>query len=170
MQKKLLLLLDSIHYMEQRLRRPLGHGGGQLLQMLLKRLSIRREDWVHEYCCENKEELPKKKKERLQALLENIRRVKERIRMNEPCIIVGMGKLSCEVLTDASLVKSRAGTCWRTKDFGKVWITYSPDAALFDPPLVVEIYGVIAKAAEAAGIPIEFNPKVPMFDFEQYEH
>ena len=166
-----MLLLDSPHYHERRTKEPLSHDGGQILRMVINRLSIPREAWVYDYCClEDKEHLPKKKKERLMTLSSNIRRVHERIRLNEPCVIVGMGKLPCEVLTDASLVTSKAGTCWRTKDFGKVWITYSPDAALFDPVLIVDIYGVLANAAKAAGIEIEFNPYVPMFNWEAYEH
>src|SRR4029077_1677326 len=164
MKKKLMLLLDS-----SRGRKGLWSGGGQLLQMLMRRLSIIREDWVHDYCCEDKDILPKKKKERLMVLAANIRRIRELIRLNNPCVVVGMGKLPCEVLTDASLVSAKAGTCWRTRDFGKVWITYSPDAALYDPGVVVDIYGVLAAAAKAAGIITEFNPNIPMFNFEEYE-
>jgi hypothetical protein len=137
--------------------------------MLVNRLSIPRSDWVHDYCCLNKEGLPKKKKERQKALAPNIESLQHNIRLREPCIIVGMGKLPCEVLTGASLVSTKAGTCWKTKNYGKVWITYSPDAALFDPALTVDIYGVLAKAARAAGIATRFDKSVKMFSWEDYE-
>jgi hypothetical protein len=163
-----MLLLDSPHPKER--REPLAHDGGQLLRMLINRLSISREDWIHDYCRLEIRDLSSKKKQRLEDLHVDIRRLHDQIQLNQPCIVVGMGKLPCEVLTGASLVSKKAGTSWQTKAFGIVWITYAPEAALFDSALVVDIYGVLASAARMAEIPTRFNLKVPMFDWESYEY
>ena len=153
---------------EERMK-PLSHDGGQLLQMLIRRLSIRREDWVHDYCFIGiKGQLKKKKKERQLQLADDMRRLDVKIHANDPCVVVGMGKLSCEVLTGASLVSAKAGTCWNTEKYGKVWVTYSPDAAMFDPTVVVDIYGVLANAAKAAGIETQLDLSVPMFNWDGF--
>lgn len=167
--KKLVLVLDLPHYMEKKLRQPLAHDGGKILKMCLARLSIPRESWVHTYCYQgDKEELPKKKQDRLDKMAPDLLKAKEFIRLNQPCVVLGLGRIACEFLTGASIISTRAGTCWKTPKYGKVWITNSPDAALFDPGMVVDIYGVIAKAAEAANIPTKFDPTIPLFDWSEY--
>jgi hypothetical protein len=50
----------------------------------------------------------------------------------------------------------------------KVWVTYSPDAALFDPGLTVNIYGVLWHAALSAGLSPEFNIQSKMFDWRSF--
>lgn len=164
-----MIVLDQMHYMEKKLREPLSHEGGKLLRMLISRLSIERKDWVHTYCFSgDKAMLPKQKKKRLDALSLDRRKLHLFIDVNQPCVVVGLGRLACEILTGASLINSKAGTCWTVPKLGRVWICYGPDAALYDPGMAVEIYGILAKAAEAAGIETKFNREVAMFDWGEF--
>jgi hypothetical protein len=168
-EKKLVMVLDWPHRIERATKEPLSHGGGQLLKAIINRMSIQRGQWVHAYCYNgSKESLPSKKKERRLVMAPDLKRLDSFIKLQRPCVVIGLGKVPCEVLIDASILSMRAGTCWPSDKYGKVWITHSPDSALFDPVLTVGIYGVIAKAAEAAGISIKFNPKSRMFDWRPF--
>jgi hypothetical protein len=160
MKKKLVLILDLPHYRQRKL---------ELLTFLLRRHSINREDWVHTYCFSGtKESLPGRKKDRLQEILPDLRKAEEFIRLNQPCVVVGFGSLPCEFLTGAGVLSTKAGTWWDTKKFGRVWITHSPEAALYKPDLVVQISRTIRRAAEQAGI--ETKPAdIPMFKWVEYE-
>ena len=153
--KKLLLLLDR-----------LTPDGWQLLRMLMARLSIERTDWVHTDCDPEGRQLGGKKEHRLEML--DTKAIYARIDLHQPCVVVGMGRLSCEFLTGASLISRRAGTCWFNDILDEVWICYSPDAALRDPKETVGIYGVLAKAAEKAGIETRFNPEAKMSSWDKY--
>jgi uracil-DNA glycosylase family 4 len=165
-----MIVLDAQHRLEMNSKVKLTHDAGRLLRMYIAMLTIDRTDWVHDYCYMGaKKNLPTKKVERLTMLSGDIQRLDSSIELNRPCVIVAMGRLACEVLVGASLIKSRAGTCWHTDKYGKVWVTYPPDAALFDPSLSVDISAVLAKAAEVAGIEVKDNLKIPMFDWEPYE-
>jgi hypothetical protein len=154
------MLMDLPYYAERKLA---------LLKWLCSRWSIKREDW-HELYCYNvkiKAAIPKKKQDRL--AMPDLVKAEDNIKATSNYLVIGLGKHSCEFLTGASLLNSRVGGCWNTKKFGEVWITYSPDAALYDPNLVVPIFGVIGMAAEEAGIKVKADPKVPMFTWEEYE-
>jgi hypothetical protein len=166
---RVVIVLDTKHWQEIRFHDELGHDAGRLLKFLLRRMSLARGSWSHTYVYKgSKDDLPGKKKERLTFLTDHLTQVNEHINHHLPCVIVGMGKLACEYLTGHSKLIDRAGTCWRTGLYGDVWITYSPDAALFDPVLCVSLYGVLFKAAESAGIEPKFDPSVPMFDWTPY--
>lgn len=172
-----MIVLEQRNWMEQRTNQPLSHDAGKLLLFLIKRLSIPRESWVHTYCfLGQKKQLPKKKKERKDFLQQDMERVVEIVEMNLPCVVVGMGKLASECLLDnaPSILKKRAGTVWDTNSrFAKLgieraWISYSTDAALYDPVLAVGISRVIGKAAREAGIEIQLNQDLKMFDWSNY--
>lgn len=96
------------------------------------------------------------------------------IQLNEPCVVVGMGKLSMECLLGASLLNRKAGTCWTPNlaftrlGIEKVWITNSTDAALFNPVMAVSISRILVKAAEEADIEPKIDYSLPMFDFIKY--
>lgn len=119
--------------------------------------------------------LPRRKKDRYNYLEKHISRVLEFIAMNEPCVVVGMGRLTCECLTGSSILKKKAGTSWepilKFKKIGvkKVWIANSPDEALFNPVLCVSISRVLGRAAMDADIPIAMDYTLPMFDFTNYQ-
>jgi hypothetical protein len=79
-----------------------------------------------------------------------------------------MGKVACELTTGASLLSTRVCTCWPTEKFGRVWVTYSPDQALYNANLYVDIMAVIQAAAMAAQLDPKPNPKIPKFDWEPF--
>jgi hypothetical protein len=89
--------------------------------------------------------------------------------VNQPVSVVGMGKLSAECLIKGSVLKYKTGSCWGVKPryrqagVDHAWITYVPDAALYDPALFVDITRVLGKAALEAGIPIEINYQLPIY-------
>ena len=159
--KKLVILMDQPYYTERKLA---------LLKFLCAKLSIKREDWFHLYCCPKDKTLSKKKDLRRIELRGDLEKVKEEIAKAGEHIIVGLGRLPCEVLTGASILSSKAGACWDTKKWGTVWISYSPDAALYDPGLIVQISRTIMLAANQAGLDPKPAPNIPMFPFEEYEY
>lgn len=163
--------------MEQKNRQLLCHDAGRLLVWIIKRLSIPRDRWNHTYCFTGqKKQLPTKKKDRKLLLAADMQRLIDVVKANQPCVLVGMGKLTCECLLDdaPSVLKNWAGTRWGTNQtFSKLgirtaWISYTTDAALFDPELSVGISRVIGKAAAEAGIPIKINTNLSMFDWDDY--
>ena len=152
-------MLDQPYFVERKL---------ELLKFLCARHSIPRTDWIHVYCHDGKVALPKKKEIRMAVMTKGLEDAKAKIEAAKPYVLVGLGRLPCEVLTIASILSTKAGTCWETKLWGKVWISYSPDAALYNPGLIVQISRIIKYAAQDAGI--ETKPvQVPMFRFEEYE-
>lgn len=174
----LFIVLDHMNYQEQMGIR-LSHGGGSLLKFLIRRLSIDSNQWKFGYCFEGqKKSLPTHKRERQVMLKTHLARLHERMRIAKeelgPMQIIGAGRLACECFTGSTELKKRSGTTWRPlakwKDIvDKVWICYSPDAALFDAGLAVEITGVLANAAKKAGVSTKTNLSLPMFDWSEYE-
>lgn len=87
-----------------------------------------------------------------------------------------MGRLACECLIGTSAITKRAGTCWKPRKewiesgFKRVWVSFSPEAALFDPGVAVSITGTIAAAAKATGFVVSTKPQeeVPMFDWSEF--
>ena len=159
MKKKLVLILDLPHYRQRKL---------ELLTFLLRRHSINREDSVDAFCfLGTQESLPGRKKNRLREIFPDLSKADEFIRLNQPCVVVGFGRLP-EFLTGASVLSTKAGTWWDTKKFGRVWITHSPEAALYKPDLVVQISRVIKFAAGQAEIETKPN-NIPMFRWVEYE-
>lgn len=169
--------MENRNLIEIKEKRDLSHDGGRLLVWAIKRLGIAREDWVHTYCygSPNKKLIPTIKHERKEYLVPFVDRLIGVIKLNLPCVVVGMGKLTSEVLTGASNLKNKVNTDWtmpwgEIKKLGirKVWITNSPDAALYNPELLVGMWWVLCNAAEEANIPIEIDYQLKMFDFSKY--
>jgi hypothetical protein len=164
--KKLLIVLES----------PLGPDGQELLSWMVRRLSIGREQWVQTYCYpKNRKTLPTVKWKREKVLAPYVDLLMETIRRNEPCVIVGMGKLASEVLLGVIQIKKVTGTQWRPKlafarleGHDRIWIVHSPNAALFDPNLAVEISQVIWQAGMEAGIRTELDHSIKLYDWKNY--
>ena len=84
-----------------------------------------------------------------------------------------MGKLAAEVLVGGPYAHKKIGAWWEPKwqPFGeklgikKVWLTYTAEAALYDPNLAVDITGILDDACEHAGIPTkpDLTLKFPTF-------
>jgi|SRR5271165_1054780 len=166
MAKRLVIILES----------PLGSDGEELLAWLVRRLSIDRTQWVKTYCYpKNRKTLPKKKRERQKRLAPYVDRLVEFIEYNEPCVLIGMGKLSSEVLLGVTMIKKVTGSKRRTQlpfmlmeNHREAWIVDSPNAALFDPNLAVNISQIIWAAALEAGLPAEIDYNVRLFDWSKY--
>lgn len=178
MKKKILVVLESRNLMEVKNHRALCHDGGQLLIWFIKRHSIAREDWVHTYCFggANKKQIPTKQLERKTYLKPHVDRLIETVSMNSPCVVIGMGKLSSEILAGGSLLNKKVNTYWhpniialRGLGVNKVWITHNPEAALYSPELLVGMSYVFCMCAEEANIPFKLDYTLPMFNFSNYQ-
>jgi hypothetical protein len=164
--KRLLVVLES----------PLGSDGQELLGWIVRRLSIKREQWSQAFCYpKNRKHLSTRKWLREKELEPYVEKLVETIRRNEPCVIVGMGKLASEVLLGITMIKKVTGTKWRSKlRFARMeghealWITHSPNAALFDPNLAVEISQVVWQAALEAELPAELDHSIKLLSWEKY--
>jgi uracil-DNA glycosylase len=173
---KLLIILDMMDYREQLERKPLVHDGGRLLRNTLQRISVPRNRWVHGYFFNGqKSQLPTKQAERHEFMLDHVEETREFIASHQPCVIVGMGKLTCECFLRTSTMKWVAGRPWKPRlsfrrdGIKKVWISHSPNAALFDPNLIVDISRVLGLAAREAGIDVKINFDVKMFEWDDYK-
>lgn len=95
--------------------------------------------------------------------------------MNSPCVIIGMGKLSSEILAGGALLSKKINAYWepniialRGLGIDRVWITYGIEAALYNPELLVGMSYVFCNVAEEANIPIKLDYTLPMYDFSKY--
>jgi uracil-DNA glycosylase len=168
---KLIIILDCLSWQDRRSQgERLDSDGGRLLKFLLQRLEIPRESWVHTYCfLGERKELPNRKKERLETLEPYLAKVERLIDLHKSSTLVGLGRIACEFLTGTPQLISKAGTCWSTsRSKTKAWISYSPEACLFDPGLAVDMTGVLANAAARAGIKTGFNLRLPLFVWEPF--
>lgn len=163
--------------MEQKNNQLLCHDAGRLLVWLVRRLSIPREKWNHTYCfMGQKKQIPTKKKLRQTFLAADMVRLRDFLGRNQPCVVVGLGNLTCECLLDGapSTLKKKEGWSWNTRSrlfkmgIEKAWVSYSPDAALFDASLCVNISRTIGHAARQAGIDIKLNNELKSFDWSKY--
>lgn len=166
----LVIVLENKNWQEIVERTELVHDGGQFLKWLINRLSIPRDRWVHTYCYEGKaSDIPTKAWERKTWIEPHLDALLDFMMFHKPCSVVGMGKLAAECLTKGSLFKRRVGAYWGVKPryrqvgIDHAWITYMPDAALFDPRLFVDMTRIIGKAAREADIEIEINYQLPIF-------
>lgn len=168
--KKLLIVLEGKNWQEIAEKAELVHDAGQFLKWMINRLSIPRERWVHTYCYEGAaKQVPTKVWERKKFLEPHIEALVDFMIRNRPCSVVGMGRLSAECLTKGSMLKKRAGTFWGVKpkfrqaDVDHAWITYTPDSALYDPGLFVDITRILGKAAREADIEIKIDYELLVF-------
>lgn len=180
---RILVVLDCLNFMEVQMKRELCHDGGSMLRFLFDRLSIPRMYWEHTYAYRGqKKEIPTRKKERWSflttAMLDLDRFIQQRrdtpTRSNVE--VLAMGRLACECLVGSSAIGKKAGTCWKPRrewsesGFKRVWVSFSPEAALFDPGVAVSITGTIAAVAKATGFVVatKSHKEVPMFDWSEF--
>ena len=174
MSKKLVLILDKMNKIERQTRKPLAHDGGRLLRWMLDRLSISRDAWVHTYVSQDAAVLPTTKAERLEYLDEYRKDLLQFLYQHRPFKVICMGKLACEALLDVSSNKYKIGLyeeplySFVQAGAKRVWITYTPDAALFDPEKVVDISRVVWRACIQAGIECRIDYSLPMYDWSKY--
>jgi hypothetical protein len=180
----LFFLLDCYNQHEIYNNEPLSHDGGKLFKWLIDRQSIGPMNWTFDYCCRKlKKEIPTQKEARKSFLATHMellhKEMAEAKRVYGEIVIIGLGKLSCECLLDEVDLKNRAGTYWVSsrklwhdiiEEGEVVWVANSPDAALFDAQLIVEITRVIKMGAKQAGIATKWlnNTECPMPDLSNY--
>ncbi len=176
-ESRILVVLDCRNFEEVKSRRDLIHDGGKLLKHMLDRISIPRDSWEHTYIySRTKNNIPTKKLDRWNFLNAGMLDLRYQISNYQPTEIVAMGGLACEILTGASRVSDREGTCWKFRrewqdlELKRVWVSYAPDAALFEPGLMCNIIGVLATAGKAAGLNVRPKPlnETLVFDWTEY--
>jgi hypothetical protein len=125
--------------------------GVRMLRLILARYGI-YEGYRMDFCYQ--ETPPSKAKDRVDLLMAARTRL-EGVWLQQPGTIVGLGWMPCELLTGKgkTKLKDKVGTKWSyVNNACTAWITYDPDACLFDPALVVEIAAVLVAAGREAGI------------------
>jgi hypothetical protein len=132
--------------------------GVRMLKLILSRYGI-NEGYCMVFCYE--ETPPSRIKERAGLLTEARTRL-EGVWLKQPGTVVGFGWEACELLTGKgkTKLKDKVGTKWSYINgniLRTAWISYSCDACLFDPALVVDISAVILVAAREAGIPVHIQ-------------
>jgi hypothetical protein len=120
-----------------------------------------------------KKTIPTKAYLRRDFLAPYIDELTEFIRVNQPCVVIGMGKLAGEILVGPSIFSTIVNTYWEPKflpfikylGLRKVWLTYMPDAALLQPDIAVNIAGIIYRATLDAHIATKIDADliVPSF-------
>jgi hypothetical protein len=126
----------------------------RMLRLILARYGI-YEGYRMSFCYQ--ETPPSTIKERAGLLAEARTRL-EAEWLAQPGTLVGLGWMPCELLTGKgkTKLKDKVGTKWSYVGDGNIvrtaWITYDPDACLYDPALVVDIAAVIVAAVKEAGI------------------
>jgi hypothetical protein len=89
-------------------------------------------------------------------------------------VIIGFGWVSCDLLfrVGKSKMNSRIGCKWIVEGYDnperRAWLTYDPNAALFDPNLVCDIAGTIVTAAKEDGHTIRINKSVKPYNWEKF--
>jgi len=152
-------------------------GADKLLAWLLRRLSIplERRSLAYVFSGGSSALVPKRKRERQSFLAPHIETLAETVRQAQPCSVVAMGVLACEVLEGSSVLKKRAGTYWpagarfQAAGLRNVWVTRLPEAALANPALCVEISRMLGHAALEARLTPKVDASLQMFDFLRYE-
>jgi hypothetical protein len=173
------IVLDHYNAYEHK---PLIHKGGEMLKWLLASLSIPNDRWRYGYCYRGfKKEIPTQQDERKKFLESSMSYLLEEMKTAQAevgqLVLVGLGKLACECLMDKVDLKDRAGTYWeQTRKIwfpivmGRIWIARSPEAALFNAVLEIEIIRVLKEAANQASIPTKWRgcDEIPHPDFSEF--
>lgn len=157
---KLAIFCDAPMWEDDQRRRPFVSRAGEILLNLLGRMSLTTEEVYLDYIvkCFAGKKMPRQKCERLRcveacseyrfATLQNMPNVKK---------IVGMGSLSLEAMVGSSEMKHFEGESWTPRElelrqYGEVWITYSPAYLDEKPAEIPNVYRILFTAAQQAGL------------------
>lgn len=171
---QLAIFCDAPMWDDDMRRKPFVSRAGEILLNLLGRMSLTTEQVYLDYIvkCWSGKKMPKQKAERLQcveacsfyrfATLQNMPNLKK---------IVGMGTLSLEALTGSSEMKHFEGESWTPREvelrqFGEVWITYSPAYLDEKPAEIPNVYRIIYTAAQQAGLDPRPNLSYPHLNWD----
>jgi hypothetical protein len=83
-------------------------------------------------------------------------------------VIVAMGWMATELLLDVGKTRAASvrGCRFPVPPFRyDTWFTFDPSAALFDPPIYVDIMATVSAAIRYAGRPIVINTRIKPFEW-----
>jgi uracil-DNA glycosylase family 4 len=158
----LAIFVDQPNWMDDQRRRPFVSESADLIRHFIDRMGIPQSKVWLDYVlkCGAGKQVPSQKSERLQcieacskyrfATLQMIPNLKS---------IVTMGRIALEAFTGNSELAKFEGMSWGAteptiRDLGidKIWVTYNPVYLLEKPAETPEVYRVLWRAAEAAGL------------------
>lgn len=172
---RLALFVDQPSWMDDQRNHSFVSQSGDLLFHFIDRMGIDRKYVWLDYVikCGVGSMMPSKKSERLQCL-EACSKYRFATLQTIPNLkaIVTLGKVALEAFTGNSELKNFAGMSWpasepAVRDCGidRIWVTYNPNYVLEKPAETPEVYRVIWRAAEAAGLQPK-ETKVKPFNWE----
>lgn len=156
-------------------RKPFVSRAGQILLNLLGRMSLSTEEVYLDYIvkCWAGKRMPKQKCDRL-VCIEACSKYRFATLQNLPNLrkIVGMGTLSLEALIGSSEMKHFEGESWTPRElelrqYGEVWITYSPAYLDEKPAEIPNVYRIIFTAAQQAGLDPRPNLEHPHLSWDE---
>ena len=171
---QLAIFLDAPMFDDDMRGRPLQSEPGRFLLNMLARMSLTTEQVYIDYTvkCWSGKKMPSQKAERLQcieacsyyrfATLQNMPQLRK---------ILVMGRLSLEALNGASEIGKFEGESWTPREpelkvYGEAWVTFSPAYLTEKKAEIPNVYRVIWKAAEEAGLTPRTNLEAPHFAWE----
>lgn len=173
---RMAIYVDQPSWMDDQRNRSFISDSAELIWHFIDRMGINRELVFLDYVlkCAAGKQVPGRKSDRLVciqacskyrfATLQAIPNLKN---------IVAMGQIALEAFTGNTELKNFEGMSWPVSELSvraagveKVWCTYNPNYLLEKPAEVPEVYRVIWRAAEAAGLsPVE--TKVKPFNWDR---
>lgn len=172
---RLVIFVDQPTWMDDMRNRPFVSQSGELLLHFIDRMGIDRKYVWFDYVikCGVGSMMPKQKSERLKCL-EACSKYRFGTLQTMPNLkaVVTMGRVALEAFTGNSELKNFVGMSWQAtepavRDCGidRVWVTYNPLYLLEKPAETPEVYRVIWRAAEAAGLQPR-ETKIKPFNWE----
>lgn len=149
--------------------RPFVSRAGEILLNLLGRMSLTTEQVYLDYTvkCWAGKKMPKQKCDRL-VCIEACSYYRFATLQNMPNLrkIVGMGSLTLEAITGSTEMKHFEGESWTPREielrqWGEVWITYSPAYLEEKPAEIPNVSRIIWTAAQEAGLEPRVNLEYP---------
>lgn len=159
---RLAIFVDQPSWMDDQRNRPFVSQAGDLLFHFIDRMGIHRDYVWLDYVlkCAAGKHVPKQKSERLQCI-EACSKYRFATLQTMPNLksIVAMGRIALEAFTGNSELAKFEGMSWHAAEVGvrncgveRIWVTYNPNYLLEKYAETPEVYRVLWKAAEEAGL------------------
>lgn len=149
----------------------------QLIDYMFARMSIDKSQYYLEYvlkCYPPGGKVPSKKKDRAVCLEACSTYRDPTMMVLNPTTIIGLGRTACELLTGGTKIGDWSDCWWEPKDPSIrqycpiIWIGPSPVAVLMNPTSSPDLYRVLWRAAEYAGLTPAYNRSVKMFNWSDF--
>lgn len=156
------IFLDQPNWMDDKRNKPFVSEPAELLYHFIDRMGIDRKFVWLDYVlkCAAGKQVPSRKAERLQCI-EACSKYRFATLQTLPNLkaIVSMGRIALEAFTGNSELAKFEGMSWTPNEsqvrdcgVGAIWVTYNPSYLLEKPAETPEVYRVIWRAAESAGL------------------